>query len=83
MSVEIVTADPRVKENVGKRAVQREPLVYCMEEIDNENSFEKTSLTPNTLFTTAYSPSFLNGVVSFTASSPEKKYHFNPLLCLG
>ena len=35
MPVEIVAADPHVKENFGKRAIQRGPLVYCMEEIDN------------------------------------------------
>ena len=34
MPVEIVAADPHVKENFGKRAIQRGPLVYCMEEID-------------------------------------------------
>ena len=29
MPVEIVAADPHVKENFGKRAIQRGPLVYC------------------------------------------------------
>lgn len=70
MPVEIVSADPQVKENVGKRAVQRGPLVYCMEEIDNINSFEKAFLTPNTAFSTVYNPSLLHGVVSITASTP-------------
>ena len=35
MPVEIVAADPHVKENFGKRAIQRGPLVYGMEAIDN------------------------------------------------
>ncbi|MGQ8338589.1 glycoside hydrolase family 127 protein [Sunxiuqinia sp. A32] len=35
MPVEIVEADPRVKANVGARAIQRGPLVYCIEEMDN------------------------------------------------
>jgi hypothetical protein len=35
MPVEVVAADPRVKANVGKRAIQRGPLVYCVEEVDN------------------------------------------------
>lgn len=35
MEVEVVEADPRVKENVGKRAIQRGPLVYCLEQVDN------------------------------------------------
>ena len=37
MPVELIAADPRVKENVEKRAVQRGPLVYCLEQIDNED----------------------------------------------
>ena len=36
--VELVAADPKVKENIGKRAVQRGPLVYCLEEADNKNN---------------------------------------------
>ena len=35
MPVEMVAADPRVKENIGKRAIQRGPLVYCLEQADN------------------------------------------------
>jgi DUF1680 family protein len=38
MPVKIVASDPRVEANVGKRAVQRGPLVYCVEEIDNTNT---------------------------------------------
>ena len=45
MPVEIVAADPHVKENFGKRAIQREPLVYCMEEIDNPEYFDQIQLS--------------------------------------
>jgi len=38
MPVRLVEADPRVKENTGKRAVQRGPLVYCIEETDNSST---------------------------------------------
>ncbi len=41
MPVELVSADPRVREDLGKRAVQRGPLVYCAESIDNKDSFQK------------------------------------------
>jgi len=37
MPVEVVAADPRVEANVGKRAIQRGPLVYCVEESDQAN----------------------------------------------
>ena len=35
MPVEAVAADPRVKANIGKRALQRGPLVYALEQVDN------------------------------------------------
>lgn len=35
MPVELVASDPRVKDNIGKRAVQRGPIVYCLEQVDN------------------------------------------------
>lgn len=40
MPTELVAADPRVKEDTGKRAVQRGPLVYCLEQTDNKNMDE-------------------------------------------
>lgn len=50
MPVEMVSADPRVKQDVGKRAIQRGPLVYCMEEMDNNHGFSKLALTKNSTF---------------------------------
>ncbi len=51
MPVEQVAADPRVKEDEGMRAIQRGPLVYCAEEIDNVASYDSFLLTPQTRFT--------------------------------
>ena len=61
MPVEIVAADPHVKENFGKRAIQRGPLVYCMEEIDNPVYFDQIQLSPSTTFQTAFVSDILNG----------------------
>ncbi len=38
MPVELVAADPMVKANAGRRAVQRGPIVYCLEKADNKNT---------------------------------------------
>lgn len=35
MSVRILEADARVRENIGKVAIARGPIVYCLEEADN------------------------------------------------
>jgi DUF1680 family protein len=69
MPVEVVAADPRVKENIGKRAVQRGPLVYCAEEIDNKE-FDKISITSDTHFTADFEPDLLNGITTITATNP-------------
>lgn len=35
MDVRCVSADTRVRENIGKAAITRGPIVYCLEEADN------------------------------------------------
>ena len=50
MPVEAVAADPRVKENQGKRAVQRGPVVYCLEEVDNPEGFDGLTLAEDAQF---------------------------------
>jgi hypothetical protein len=51
MPVELVAADPRVKENIGKRAVQRGPLVYCLEQTDNPSiNMDNVSIDQGTAF---------------------------------
>ena len=77
MPVEVVSADPRVKANVGKRCLQRGPLVYCMEEIDNPQ-YENAVLLPSMNYMTAFEPDLLNGVVTITAVNGDDTYKFIP-----
>ena len=53
MPVQMVAADPRVKEDEGLRAIQRGPVVYCLEEADNAEGFDSLFLTENTRFETS------------------------------
>ncbi len=78
MPVEVVAADPRVKENTGKRAIQRGPLVYCIEETDNANNFQDITFTPEAKFASWYDPNFLNGVTRITATSPNGDINLIP-----
>ena len=39
-----------MKEDEGKRAVQRGPIVYCMEEVDNPEGFDELCLTEDARF---------------------------------
>jgi len=44
MTIQRVYADPRVREDVGRVALQRGPIVYCLEEVDNGPNLPSISL---------------------------------------
>lgn len=66
MPIEVVEDDPRVKENIGKRAIQRGPLVYCMEGADNL-LFDELKLSSNSEYDSTFTPSLLNGITTIKA----------------
>ena len=67
MPVEVVAADPRVKEDEGKRAVQRGPVVYCLEEVDNPD-IDAVRIAEDEKFDTAFEQELLGGIVSIKAA---------------
>ena len=78
MPVEIVAADPHVKENFVKRVIQRGPLVYCMEEIDNPEYFDQIQLSPSTTFQTAFVSDILNGIKTIKTNGRAQSATFIP-----
>lgn len=78
MPVEKVAADPQVKANVGKRAIQRGPLVYCIEEANNKQNFDHLAITPETRFQSMFKPDFLNGVEVIRAVTGTEEIIFIP-----
>ena len=50
MKPELIEADPRVLDNCGKYAVQRGPVVYCMEGVDNGEAIRDIRLDSNSEF---------------------------------
>lgn len=47
MEVKLIAANPLVRENAGKAAVTRGPVVYCLEEQDNGKNLHLLSLSPD------------------------------------
>ncbi len=79
MPVEVVQADPRVKANMGKRAIQRGPLVYCLEEADNDSlTIDRALFSADTKFTAQLRPDLLGGVTTIRATSPTGSYTLIP-----
>lgn len=62
MEVRRVKANGQLKEDIGKVALQRGPLMYCAEWPDNNGTVSTIVLPETTTFTTAYEPALLNGV---------------------
>ena len=78
MPVSVVAADPRIKNNLNKRAIQRGPLVYCMEEYDNQGKYDSAKLSANTKYTSVYEKELLNGVMTIKAVEGKNSYKFIP-----
>jgi len=63
MNVLVYQANPNIRENIGKLAVMRGPVVYCLEEADNGLDLHLTSLAQNAQFTEKFVPDFFGGAV--------------------
>ncbi|ULL13524.1 glycoside hydrolase family 127 protein [Paenibacillus sp. H1-7] len=64
MSAQLVRSHPRVRANAGKAAIQRGPLVYCLEEADNGGLLPAIRLNAGTRFSERYDSELLGGIVA-------------------
>lgn len=69
MEVNRVVASGNVKEDAGKIALQRGPVVYCAEWIDNKGRTANLVLPANTSFATEYRSDLLNGITVLKAEA--------------
>ena len=63
----LVESDPRVRENIGQVAVQRGPVVYCLEEEDNGPDLHAVFIKGDTELSGQFEPALLGGVYTLTA----------------
>ncbi|GAB3549614.1 glycoside hydrolase family 127 protein [Spirosoma fluminis] len=79
MPIDVVAADPRVKADAGKRAVQRGPLVYCLEEADTKGAaFDQATLSAQTTFVMQNRPDLLDGITAIQARNQAGTYTLIP-----
>jgi DUF1680 family protein len=64
MPVRVLRANTRVREDGGRVALQRGPLVYCLEEADNGPALHATKLAKSIDEQIAWEPDLLGGVVT-------------------
>ncbi|KAB8133613.1 glycoside hydrolase family 127 protein [Gracilibacillus oryzae] len=64
MPVKKMRSHPKVKENAGKIALQRGPVVYCLEEIDNGEDLMNITIPKQAEFNVIDQPDLLDGIVT-------------------
>jgi len=70
MEVRRVHANPLVKDDLGKVALQRGPVMYCAEWQDNNGKASNIVVPTSASFSASYQPGLLRGVTTLTATVP-------------
>ncbi|WP_223649661.1 glycoside hydrolase family 127 protein [Hymenobacter psoromatis] len=70
LEVRRVHANPLVKDDLGKVALQRGPVMYCAEWADNNGKTSNIVVPTGTTFAASYQPQLLHGVETLTATVP-------------
>lgn len=72
MQPTLMEANPAVRMDCGKAAIQRGPIVYCLEEIDNGKNLFDICISADTELTSNWEPDLLDGVVTITATAKRR-----------
>lgn len=69
MSIRRVEANKNVADDFGKVAIERGPIVYCLEGVDNGAEFFKFVLPDTAKLSATFAPETLNGVVTISGEA--------------
>lgn len=78
MPIEQVIAHPKVKQNRYKVAIQRGPVVYCAEEVDNKKIYEAIKIGEDTVLKTRKSTELEEITEIVARNTDEQEYIFVP-----
>jgi len=73
MPVTVMEANPLVRDDIGKVAVMRGPVVYCLEEVDNGKNLHMVYLDEDPEFKVKYESDLLEGVVTLSCKGKRLK----------
>lgn len=68
MPVEFMRAHPDVRQDAGQVALQRGPVVYCVEQVDHSAPLTRLALSLNAPLIPSYQSDLLDGVVVLTGT---------------
>jgi DUF1680 family protein len=69
MNIHQVVANEKVKDNIGKIAIQRGPIVYCAEFADNNGATSNLVVPDDQHFLEEFKPNLLNGVMTLKGAA--------------
>ena len=69
MQIKLMQSNPLVRANAGKVAIQRGPLVYCLEETDNGDNLSAISIPVDSNLTAQFDAETAGGVVVITGNA--------------
>ena len=72
MPIRRVIANPNLKEDAGKTAIMRGPIVYALEGIDNGGTVLDLTVPDAAVFTATSQPALLGGVTTLSAKVGER-----------
>lgn len=70
MQARLVQANENLKSDIGKVAVERGPLVYCAEWVDNDGKASNIVMPSTASFTSEFKSDLLNGVEVLKTTAP-------------
>ena len=70
MNARLIQASDNLKEDAGKLAVERGPLLYCAEGIDNDGKASNILLPSSSTFISDYKNDMLNGISVLKTTAP-------------
>ena len=73
MPVEQITAHPSARQVAGRVALQRGPVVYCLEEVDNGKNLHDILLPKRPIFTIKKGPKNLGSIPMIHAEASSRK----------
>lgn len=66
MPVERILPHPNIRQNAGHIALQRGPIVYCLEEVDNGNHLNHITIPHDAQLTATFDPNLFGGIITIT-----------------
>ncbi len=81
MPIKRIMANPKVNADVGRVVIQRGPIIYCLEEVDNDGSVMDIALPRHAKLEDSFEPDLLGGIITIKGEAlRRKKVDWNGIL---